>query len=82
MGIKYKSSSTLSSAESNFVPLDFTDVSSAEHFSAPLVQGLQFIQRMAFLAVDAEIDKAIDAHFAGRDVKTKKLFVNPYKKPS
>ncbi len=82
MGIKNTSSLTLSSAESNLVPMNLSEVCSVDDFSTPLFQGLQFIQRRAFLPVDAEVDKAIDSHFAGREVKTKKLFINPYKKMS
>lgn len=81
MCISQETSSTQSSIDSNTVPLTCNNFSS-EDFSNTLLEGLQFIQRMAFLPVDPVIDKAIDSHFAGRAVNTKKLFINPYKKTS
>jgi hypothetical protein len=78
MGIVNKNGSTRSSIDSNQVPFGFQGVPNAESFATPFFQGLQFIQQIAFIGVDCEVDKAIDAHFSSRTVKTKKLFVNPY----
>jgi hypothetical protein len=80
MGINNKNELTRSSLDSNHVSFGFRGVTGTESFSVPLFQGLQYIQQIAFVGVDTEVDKAIDAHFSTRTIKTKKLFANPYKK--
>jgi hypothetical protein len=78
--MRNKNELTFSSIDSNLIPIDTHDVINAELFAVPFFQGLQFIQRIGFVGVDSEAEKAIDAHFSKRHVRTKKLFVNPYKK--
>ena len=50
----------------------------SDSFALPLLQGLQFIQKMAFIEVNDAVDQAIDFCFSNRVIKTKKLFVNPF----
>ncbi|MBN1579030.1 MAG: hypothetical protein JW913_20880 [Chitinispirillaceae bacterium] len=71
--MKNKNNPQFSSIDSKPTPVFFDDVTDTESFVSPLLQGLHFIQRITFVGVDAEVDKAIDAHFSKRPIKTKKL---------
>lgn len=80
MGLINKNELTRSSTEAGSLPLYSTNDFGYESFALPLMQGLQFIQKMAFIEVNDAVDQAIDSHFSNRAIKTKKLYVNPNKK--
>jgi hypothetical protein len=75
-----KSRPTHSSVDAGTLPFGLNAFPDVDSFSPSLIQGIQFIQNMAFIEVDEEIDRDIDTYFSNRVVMTKKLFINPYKK--
>jgi hypothetical protein len=80
MGLIKKNEVTHSSTEASSLPFFVNNEFNDDSFALPLMQGLQFIQKMAFIEINDAVDQAIDSHFSKRAIKTKKLYVNPYKK--
>jgi hypothetical protein len=80
MDLIKKNELTHSSTEAGSLPFLSINEFNSDSFALPLLQGLQFIQKMAFIEVNDAVDQAIDSHFSNRVIKTKKLYENPYKK--